>query len=229
MALNLSAFQEPRGVMRVLQFVFAICAFATTSGYSNTLTVLFCGKQLNEEFTYDYPFRLALISKELACQGDNTTGAVAATAKFSLFGDFSSDSQFFVATGVLSFLYCIGICVIYAMYDNLYQSNPHVPMADFILTVLLAVFWLSGSAAWSNGIAGLKSVTDPLMLLSTEACKILQCDHVYSGSFSTLNVSAILGFLNFFLWASDLWFLYKETPWFKNANPAAPSSPGAVA
>jgi hypothetical protein len=25
----------------------------------------------------------------------------------------------------------------------------------------------------------------------------------------------MLGFLNFFLWASDLWFLYKETPWFK--------------
>lgn len=26
----------------------------------------------------------------------------------------------------------------------------------------------------------------------------------------------IIGFLNFFLWASDLWFLYKETPWFQS-------------
>lgn len=226
MALNTSAFQEPRGVMRVLQFIFAICAFATTSGYSNTLTLLFCDSKTTQELTYDYPFRLSHISKELSCEieANNT-----ASARFLLYGDFSSDSQFFVATGVLSFLYCIGICVVYALYDNLYQSNPHVPMADFILTVLLAVFWLSGSAAWSNGIAGLKSITDPSMLLYSDACKILKCVHVYSGSFSTLNVSAILGFLNFFLWASDLWFLYKETPWFKNTNPAAPSSPGALA
>lgn len=26
----------------------------------------------------------------------------------------------------------------------------------------------------------------------------------------------LLGYLNFFLWASDLWFLYKETIWFQN-------------
>nr|CAD7446816.1 unnamed protein product [Timema bartmani] len=28
-------------------------------------------------------------------------------------------------------------------------------------------------------------------------------------------LAKMLGFLNFFLWASDLWFLYKETSWFK--------------
>ena len=26
----------------------------------------------------------------------------------------------------------------------------------------------------------------------------------------------MIGFLNFFLWTSDLWFLYKETVWFQN-------------
>jgi hypothetical protein len=25
----------------------------------------------------------------------------------------------------------------------------------------------------------------------------------------------LLGFLNFFLWTSDLWFVYKETMWWK--------------
>lgn len=33
----------------------------------------------------------------------------------------------------------------------------------------------------------------------------------------TCNVAfQLLGYLNFFLWASDLWFLYKETLWFQN-------------
>ena len=29
-----------------------------------------------------------------------------------------------------------------------------------------------------------------------------------------LNIFQLLGFLNFFLWASNLWFVYKETHWF---------------
>jgi len=166
-------------------------------------------------------------SKEVQCLNVQTNETF--TGSLSLYGDFSSDAQFFVATGVLSFLYCIGIVVVYTMYDNNYQSNPLVPMADFILTVLLAVFWISGSAAWSNGISGLKSVTDPARVLKYSPCDKVLCAAVSSGSFSTLNVSAILGFLNFFLWASDLWFLYKETQWFKNISPVPGTTPGTLA
>lgn len=45
----------------------------------------------------------------------------------------------------------------------------------------------------------------------------MKCDFVFQ----------LLGYLNFFLWASDLWFLYKETIWFQNRNgvPAMASSP----
>ena len=31
---------------------------------------------------------------------------------------------------------------------------------DFVFTVIIAVFWLSASAAWANGVIGLKSATD---------------------------------------------------------------------
>jgi hypothetical protein len=51
------------------------------------------------------------------------------TDYFYLIGDFSSDAQFFVATGVLSFLYCIGITVVYIMFDAMYQSNGLLPLA----------------------------------------------------------------------------------------------------
>jgi hypothetical protein len=46
-----------------------------------------------------------------------------------LIGDFSSDAQFFVATGVLSFLYCIGIIAVYVLFDAVYQSNGLLPLA----------------------------------------------------------------------------------------------------
>jgi len=78
----------------------------------------------------------------------------------------------------------------------------------------LALFWLAGSSAWSNGTSALKDSTDPVMLQkicieNKQACTF------QTESFSKLNISLLIGFLNFFLWASGLWFLYKETVWFQ--------------
>lgn len=84
-----------------------------------------------------------------------------------------------------------------------------------MLTTILAIFWLSGSAAWSNGASALKAVTDAKTLAQ-------QCGSAYTiatSGFSRLNISLLFGYLNFFLWASDLWFLYKETYWFKERQP----------
>lgn len=80
-----------------------------------------------------------------------------------------------------------------------------------MLTTILAIFWLSGSAAWANGTSALKTVTD-----QEEIAR--QCAGswtIWTSGFSRLNISILIGFLNFFLWGSDLWFLYKETYWFK--------------
>jgi hypothetical protein len=52
-----------------------------------------------------------------------------ASRSFHLLGDFSSDAQFFVATGVLSVLYCIGIILVYVMLDAMYQSTGLLPLA----------------------------------------------------------------------------------------------------
>lgn len=208
MSLSFTAFREPRGVMRIIQFIFSICAFATTTGFANYVEfVVKCdAKAESTRFDYDYPFRLDYIEPKPVCEGKT----------LRLYGDFSSDAQFFVATGVLSFLYCIGIIVVYLLYEHQYQNNNTWPIADFSVTVFLALLWLSGSAAWANGLSGLKYSTDPNVLLKTKQCGDSGlCTNVTTGSFSSLEISVIFGFLNFFLWASDLWFLYKETSWFK--------------
>ena len=38
-------------------------------------------------------------------------------------------------------------------------------------------------------------------------------DGLYGGATSAV----LLGFLNFFLWSCNLWYLYKETAWFRGA------------
>jgi hypothetical protein len=203
-AMNFAVFKEPRGVMRILQFIFAICAFTTTTGFASYVELTLNDCEDTVKLDYSYPFRLDHV---------NHTGIHCnKSMPFRLIGDFSSDAQFFVATGVLSLLYCIAIILVYVMFDEMYQSTGLLPLADFFLTVTLAVFWLSGSAAWANGLNGLKGTTQGI--LHTTQCQHF-CKGVLTGSFSELTISVILGFLNFFLWASDLWFLYKETPWFK--------------
>lgn len=55
-----------------------------------------------------------------------------------------------------------------------------------MLTAILAIFWLSGSAAWANGTNALKSITDPLAI--HEMC--VDCK-VTTTSFSGLNISLV--------------------------------------
>ncbi|XP_066247355.1 synaptophysin-like [Euwallacea similis] len=201
---NFSVFQEPRGVMRILHFIFSICAFATITGYVGFIRFVY--PNMESSIKFEYPF---YVSESLVLN-------VNCTATVS--NDFSSDARFFVATGVLSFLYTIAIIYIYVKMDEAYKINKKLPLYDFLITVFLAVLWLSSSAAWSHALSGLKTVTSYPTLTPPGCCKTIR-----TSSFSTLNISAIFGFLNFFLWAADLWFLFKETEWFQGGAPPTTS------
>ena len=39
-----------------------------------------------------------------------------------------------------------------------------------------------------------------------------------SGAFGGAVSAVLLGFLNFFLWTANLWYLYKETAWFRGGQ-----------
>lgn len=115
--------------------------------------------------------------------------------------DVSSDAQFFVATGVLSFLYCLFIIIVYAFIDDFYKSKSEIPLADFMLTTILAIFWLSGSAAWSNGTSALKAVTDANALYAV----CTQCA-VRTTSFSRLNISLVSWMFGREQWNNGVFF-----------------------
>lgn len=160
--------------------IFAICAFATTTNFEVKVGVQ-CGNKMSMSAVIDYPFAYS----EQVC----STGAQGAEKPVYISGDMSSDSQFFVATGVLSMLYCIFIIAVYGFVDQMYKDKQEFPMADFMLTTILAIFWLSGSAAWSNGTSALKSMTDvDLLVHCSDAYK--NCSYLRSG-FSSLNISLV--------------------------------------
>jgi Membrane-associating domain len=135
-------------------------------------------------FAYDYPYKLDHLPRQLACSQPEDK-------YLSLFGDFSSDAEFFCAVGVLSLMAALASCAGYLLYEMQYQNNPLIPLADFGITALFALLWLSASAAWANGLSGLKHSTDPNILMGTAQCAKEMCTSVFTGGFSGLNTSVV--------------------------------------
>jgi len=220
----IALLSQPRGFIRLLQFIFSICAFATTANFVTSFSYkVECtngnSSVINHEISY--PYRPS--------HETDTVEACGKTVTVNYFGDFASDSQFFVAAGVLVMLYAAVSFAYYVFRDDTYLSNKSVPLADFMATMVAAVLWLSGSAAWASGLTGLKSVTNPdnFFKYIPHVCAneaVAKCSTVFAGNFAGLNISIIFGFLNFFLWTANLWFLYKETAWFQ--PPGGNTSPG---
>lgn len=156
--------------------VFGICAYTTTLSFTATLTA---DCQINpgpNKYEFEYPYRFY----ENVCIAQGNSSYYAVTA------DVSSDARFFVATGILSMLYSIFIIFVYGYLEELYKSKMEIPMADFMLTTIFAILWLSASAAWWNGASVLKSVLNPEFVYP-------KCNHclVSNGGFNGLNTSIV--------------------------------------
>jgi len=230
--MKTEVLKEPLGFIRILQCFFALVAFSSCAGYNSYSEYTVICKDNNATHTikhpFSYPFRLDHADQiSVSCGGSKVYGMY-------MPGDFKSDAEFFVFTGVVAFLGSALLVALYVFYNGLYMDEQKkAPLYDFMFTVVMAVFWLSSSAAWANGVITLKWIADaknwifasPLSICQQDAAGsfvatgVRGCESTFNGSFGGANASVILGFLNFFLWSASLWFVYKETAWFANRQP----------
>lgn len=211
-SLDLGPVKEPLGFIRILEWVFTICAFATTGGYvGSTVVTLNCESKVNEVVAqFGYPFRLPSQSYDIVhCNG--TTNVT------YLQGDFSSSAEFFVSVGVLGFLYCTFTLILYLGYQQVYRESNRGPTIDLIVTGIFAFLWLVCSSAWGKGLTDVKYATNPDRLIKN--CFPDACELKSYPPMGRLNASVLFGFLNLILWAGNCWFIYKETPFHKPTNP----------
>uniref|UniRef100_A0A0R3X954 MARVEL domain-containing protein n=1 Tax=Hydatigena taeniaeformis TaxID=6205 RepID=A0A0R3X954_HYDTA len=136
---------------------------------------------------------------------------------FPLYGDFSSGAQFYVFTGVMASLYCIGILVLYTVFIDKYGSNVLYRKADFVLSIFIVILWFIAATVWARHVDHLKRYTSE-EVIKRELCTQENCQIEAPQGYAGLNISLVFGFSNVALWAASLWFLWKETPWFRNAS-----------
>lgn len=211
MTTNMAVFKEPRGFIRVIQAIMAIFAFSTTSAFSTMVSfIIACNDDQHViPYRFGYPFSLREIGLNvpLSC---NETGEKVIYFPYV----FSGSAEFFVATGVIAFLYTLVISVVYTIGQDTYQNNPIYPLVDMGITSVITLFWLAGSSAWADSVNDLKYYTRPENIYQN-MCVCLSnkdvCKPGDIGGFATLDVSLVFGFANFLLWGASIWFVYKET------------------
>ncbi|XP_056293439.1 synaptoporin isoform X2 [Pseudoliparis swirei] len=164
---------------------------------------------------FAYPFRLHQVSFEApVCEGTRRE-------RVFLIGDSSSSAEFFVTIAVFAFLYSLAATGVYVFFQNTYRENSRGPLVDFIVTVVFSFLWLVSSSAWAKALSDVKMATDPEEVqLLVSACRVQtnKCGSVQGPRWSGLNTSVVFGFLNFVLWAGNIWFVFKETGWHKGAS-----------
>ncbi|XP_060897567.1 synaptophysin-like protein 2a [Labrus mixtus] len=218
-SLDLGPLKEPLGFIRVLEWVFAIFAFATTGGYSgSTHSEVKCKDDTKDVLAeFYYPFRLSAKPYVIPyCNGTDSKGIY-------LQGDFSSSAEFYVSVGVFAFLYCTATLVLYLGYQHVYRQTSRGPVVDLVVTAVFAFLWFVSAAAWGKGLTDVKWATNPDRLV--EHCKDI-CHVGTYPSMGRLNASVIFGFLNLILWGGNCWFIYKETPFHKDPIPPATMEEG---
>lgn len=164
---------------------------------------------------FGYPFRnsqeIGLCKLPKNCE-DQSTRVPNFPAELS----YGTSSEFFVTTGVISFIYATFALVFYIFGFLLYEENPILPFFDLLATIVLSLFWLLGFIAW---VAQSSNMKEYILGIPESLCESVgsnaKCEFGDEPHFSRITISLISGFASFILWSGSVWFVLKETHFLK--------------
>lgn len=224
---NIAIFKEPKGLIKVIELGITIFAFATVAGFIGRFTFkvnCLVGRTMRPvEGVFYYPFNYLNVYAAQPCENETRDDL----EKFTPQIDYRSEAEYFVFTGVTSMLFVLVAAGYYVFFEDRAKDATSTdvglfsfPVVDFVFTIVLVIFWFTSSIAWAAGFSGLKEATSQENVFKgypacTDQSNITLCEpNTFQGAvYGAPLIAVILGFLNFFVWGGNLWFLFKETPW----------------
>jgi hypothetical protein len=202
--LNIDQLKVPLGFIKVLELVFALIAFAALNGWKFELRYVCNGIPRSYETT---TFSLPSV-QFVKC--DNTSG--------SLFNDsFGGVSTFFAFVAIASVIFSLVMLFVYLYMWGLYAGDDRVPQIDLLITMILAMSWFIATWSWWWGANGIERVTEEASVKSLLSEKDFKATDAKSYAvYAPLTVSILAGFTCLLLFATNIWFAYKETTWFRS-------------
>ena len=210
----IEVFKYPRGFIKIFQAVFSIVTFTIMWNFVGSYGIeVRCHHEGGQIDTFNativYPFKVDnVLNRARFCEYEHSY--------FYLQGDSSYQAHAYVFTGCFAGGYALLVSLIYMFKAADYGANDWYPKVDFILTVLISLFWLGASSGWAHGINDFsEKIQLKDVLYEIYACRedMSRC-FVNVGSFFWLQVAIYLGFVNIILWVYNSWIIYKETPYF---------------
>uniref|UniRef100_A0A8C5NC91 Synaptoporin-like n=1 Tax=Gouania willdenowi TaxID=441366 RepID=A0A8C5NC91_GOUWI len=101
--------------------------------------------------------------------------------------------------------------------DGDYSSTAQL----FVTVAVFSFMWLISSCCWAKTVSDIKTATNPTLVFHLiSACRAQenQCAATHEPHWSRLNCSVVFGFVNLMLWVGNIWFVYKETGWYKTGH-----------
>jgi hypothetical protein len=197
-------------VLPLLQIVVvsALIVFSTYTGHGNVTIHSLNTTPSVYSFEVDYWFT----ADEYKFTPDN--GGIIGT------DEYQGHAEFYSGVGVLAFLYVLGLSACYVFLEpRLVQRKlRQYFVMDFFLTLTVAILWFISSSVWIQGAIGVKDTVDDVYerfqqyLNCSTSVKCTNDKPTYGKLWATV----AFGFLNAFLWTSNGWFTFKETPWFRD-------------
>ena len=127
----------------------------------------------------------------------------------------------------------LGFAILYVVMDLKYRNDERFPIIDLVIALIWTVFWIASSCAWAQGVTNIRLQTSFDYVSNLVGCTDTICTNYdgklftidsfedylsffIAGSYANIIVSVVFGFLNSCLWVGCVWFVYKETKYFRN-------------
>lgn len=229
------AIKEPIGFIKIIQFFMAILAFAiavngdsmlsfnaacrsNTAGVTKLASIKFEAK-----YSYPYDLTKSKIEAKTQCPSGSTAPKLDREYLTTEGYNIKSSAEFFVFLGVMAFLYSLTMLIVYIFLKHKYDNKIQLPLIDFIITVIFAICWFASDIAWAKAINDIQHYTKTENVIKSlpKTCPALSgstskvCLANKYASYGSIIISCIIGFCNLILWSGNIWFVLKETTWYK--------------